>query len=198
MRNPPRLTPEQATAVEQNMGLVRMVVRRMRVPEGLVDDALQDGVFGLARAVQKYDAASGYAFSTYATAWVRQAVQRGRGDAEGVNYRRAFALNNAASFDEWVPVVSLDQVAHVAGLRSDEVVTNGDQLIDPDPLPEDIAAATSLLESVRDELGAEAFAELTTDNLAALARDRGVSRERMRQRRVALRARAREHLDDAA
>src|SRR5206468_1352731 len=52
------------------------VAKRYRghgVPFG---DLIQDGVIGLNRAVEKFDYRKGFKFSTYATWWIRQAVQR--------------------------------------------------------------------------------------------------------------------------
>lgn len=92
----PRLTTEERAAVDANLGLVGFVLSGMirGTPSGRwvddeYEDAWQDGVLGLMRATQKFDPALGYRFSTYATIWIRQTIQRGRMTARGLNYRAA-------------------------------------------------------------------------------------------------------------
>jgi RNA polymerase primary sigma factor len=43
-------------------------------------DRIQDGNLGLMRAADKFDGAKGFKFSTYATWWIRQSIERGIGD----------------------------------------------------------------------------------------------------------------------
>jgi len=70
-------------ACEINLLLVANVVKSFAAKRpslkwnaGQVEDLLQQGYFGLRRAVEKFDPTMGYSFSTYATPWIRQAVTR--------------------------------------------------------------------------------------------------------------------------
>jgi RNA polymerase primary sigma factor len=64
--------------IEANVRLVQSIANKFSLPMHLDrDDIVQDGMIGLDKAVEKFDWRRGYKFSTYATWWIRQSIQRG-------------------------------------------------------------------------------------------------------------------------
>src|SRR4029077_12226404 len=62
--------------INSNLRLVISIAKRYQGHDVPLLDLVQDGVIGLNRAVEKFDWRRGFKFSTYATWWIRQAVQR--------------------------------------------------------------------------------------------------------------------------
>lgn len=191
----PPLTAEEAATVAANRGLVNFVLRRRRTPAWEWDDAYQDGLIGLMRAVQKFEPERGLALSTYAMFWIRQSINIGQGRFEGVDFRhaKAFGLPTPDA------PVSLD--APVPGLDGEvtlELTASAD--VENEALARiELAEVEAIMRAVcRDSVDRDVAAAMLTPRTKSwrkldleIGSKHGLSHEAIRQRRLRIRERLR-------
>jgi RNA polymerase sigma factor (sigma-70 family) len=101
--------------VESNLGLVHLMIKRYRSIELDEDDLLSDGMYGLARAVEKFNPWRGYRFSTYACNVIARALMRRAKMSSG--HHRRFPVQQDASFERPTPPADAEMELRVERLQ---------------------------------------------------------------------------------
>ncbi len=153
--------------IEANIRLVQSIANKFSVPVHLDrDDIVQDGMIGLEKAVEKFDWRRGYKFSTYATWWIRQSIQRGL-EASATTIRipghRSRELRTALAAspggarlsDDLAAIDMLSQLESMDRPLGDGPDTLGTMVASPDEGPDELATRNvqgELVDALLDDL----------------------------------------------
>lgn len=156
--------------IESNLRLVIAIARRYRnrgVPFG---DLIQEGTLGLDRAARKFDPDRGFRFSTYATLWIRQSIQRGiSGSGSTIRLPPQVAEHRAKAraAQRRDPAQTLEEIAEdmdapleliERALAAAEVVTSTDRFVSADD-----DYTRTLLDTIADPHATDPWEDLPED-----------------------------------
>ncbi len=160
--------------ITHNLRLVLSIAKRYQGASDMtLLDLVQEGTLGLIRATEKFDWRRGFKFSTYATLWVRQAIQRGLADKARVirlpvaveqqerkvaaaHRRLAGALGREPTPEEIADATGLEPAQVVELANAPRVVTSLDRSIGD----EDETTLGALIPSDAADIGEEVFISL--------------------------------------
>lgn len=194
-----------------NLRLVVSVARTFRHSHLALIDLIQEGNFGLLKAVHRFDYKRGFRFSTYAHWWIRQAIERAivnkgnevRLPVHVLEVRRQVARTAAMLFKEKGQEPTIDEIAAKLRLpieRLEQALTN----VQPEPLSLDESLGDDdprrLVELVRDDsrpsIDEAVIRESTYARLKALMSDLGDIEKDVISRRFGLRDGREQTLDE--
>lgn len=191
--------------ITRNMGYVYMVANKQakRLRHLTPEDLAQEGVFGMARAIEKYNPAYGTKFITYADHWIKAAIRRairgGNRDRVGLLciggedlvrlphnvYAKAMkehTLKRTRSLDTPLPGGHVDGTTFVDVLESDDVATDEVLIRREEHSLVRRALARIIWKDLRlRELIDRRVLSDDPESLASVGEEWGLSRERVRQ-----------------
>lgn len=154
------------TLVEHNIRLVVSIARYYTNRGTPFSDLIQDGVLGLDRAARKFNPDRGFKFSTYATWWIRQSIQRGLSGTGAtirlppqvakvrLRARQALLKDPERDLDELAAELEVDRATLERSLDAAEIVTSLDREMYDGP---DASGTSSMVDGIADPTALDPF-----------------------------------------
>lgn len=142
-----------------NMRLVISIARKYKTRFLELDDLIQEGVFGLMKAIDKFDVDKGFKLSTYATWWIVQAIARSITENDRVIRIPSHVYESLSKINQYKNTYfqqhghnpTAKQIAKHTGLKLSLVTSIEDYMVDTLSLDHQYESDSSLLDTFSDE-----------------------------------------------
>ena len=117
--------------INHNIRLIISIAKKFELQTNqiTIGDLIQEGVFGLSKAIEKFDVSRGYMFSTYATCWIKQSIKRFLSTSASTIRYSEDVRGNFRKLDKATRIIldetghnpSISELAKVSGLTENRI-----------------------------------------------------------------------------
>jgi len=180
--------------IESNLRLVMSITRSYTRADVPLLDLIQEGNLGLIRAVEKFDYRLGFKLSTYATWWIKQAIQRALAEQGRVIRLPVHVADQVRKVTRARRVLgqklnrdpSIDEIAAEIGITPQRAQELLDLVVDPVSLETPIGDGDSMVADLIPDTSAEQPDVETADRARASELLVALAKLQPRQRRVVI------------
>ncbi len=169
------MTKEQDKLITDNMGYVVTLARQYKSEILNTDDLVSEGVIGMMKAAEKYDASRAKPFVTFAAPYIRKSIE----DA----IARTANATDVRSTDESLPIGSHNNYT-LLNVLEDKDAPKADQTVEESTLNDDLLSCIDVLNEREHEVVSRYYGlKGWRQTMDEIAEDMGLKRERVRQER---------------
>ena len=159
--------------ITKNMGYVVTLARQYRSDILSTDDLVSEGVIGMMKAAEKYDASRGKPFVTFAAPFIRKSIENA--------IARTETATDVRSTDESLPIGSHNNYT-LLNVLEDKDAPKADQIVEENALNDDLLGCIDVLNDREREVVSRYYGlKGWRQTMAEIAEDMDLKRERVRQ-----------------